>query len=297
MKRNLMIICLLFTLLTITGCGKETKKDKIDVDTKRENVLACTSMKYNIFGDSSSEITEDHLFIAEYDDSKTNIISAQEIYTADYSKTGKKLTEDDLEKVKEQFKTKFCDIRKTLITPNGYEGEKVPCDIKYEDDVVTVKMIYPKDAIEYAKSKNKLGTLEELKQKLEANSMVWFYNNYFTCDKNYDKSKLINKEIKKTLTLNYNGSYNESHELLGVTNELNAYQRFVGKVFEKYKLDTNNRITLEPNNEEENYISGDYILTYECVADSEETCNEVADFVIDSFAERAKDFHVTVTRK
>ena len=78
-------------------------------------------------------------------------------------------------------------------------------------------------------------TLEELKQKLEANSMVWFYNNYFTCDKNYDKSKLINKEIKKTLTLNYNGSYNESHELLGVTNELNAYQRFVGKVFEKYK--------------------------------------------------------------
>lgn len=293
MKKNLMILSLLFIGLTVTGCGKKAN----EIDTKSENVLACTSMKYNIFGNSSSNIIENHLFIAEYDDSKTNIENAKEIYTADYSKTGKKLTEEDLKKLKENFKTRFCDVRKNLITPTGYEGEEVTCDIKYKDDVVTVEMVYPKDAIEYAKSKDKLGTLEEVKQKLEDNNMAWFYKNYFTCDKSYDKTKFINKEITKTLTLNYNGNSDEKNSLFMAINEMNIYQRFSEDVFEKYKVDTNNRIDLIPINEEGDYTSGDYILAYHCAADSGETCNKVVDFVIDYFIEMANDFEVTVTKK
>ena len=294
MKKSLTIMSLsLCSVIMLTGCGNNAK----EIDINSENVLACTSMKYNIFGNYSSDVVEDHLFIAEYDDSKTNMISAKEIYTADYSKSDKKPTGEDLKELKEGFKTRFCDVRKRLITPDGYEGEEVTCNITDKDNVITVEMVYPKAAIDYAKSKDKLGTLEELKQKIETDNMAWFYNNYFTCDKSYDKSNLITKEIKRTLNLTYFANLDFKPGMYNLANELNQQQRFYEEVFEQYKVDTGNRITLKPVNEEAGYEEGDYTLTYHCVADSEGTCNKVVDFVIDSFIERAKDFKVNVTEK
>ena len=127
--------------------------------------------------------------------------------------------------------------------------------------------------------------------------MAWFYNNYFTCDKSYDKSNLITKEIKRTLNLTYFANLDFKPGMYNLANELNQQQRFYEEVFEQYKIDTGNRITLKPVNEEAGYEEGDYTLTYHCVADSEGTCNKVVDFVIDSFIERAKDFKVNVTEK
>lgn len=296
MKRNLMVIGLLLcSVLMITGCGNNSNKNEIDIEA--ENVLACTSMKYNIFGLYSTNVIENHVFLAEYDESKTNIEKALEVYTADYSKTEKELTKEDLQELKEGLKTRFCDVRKKLITPDGYEGEEVTCNITDKDNVITVKIVYPKAAIEYAKDKGKLGALEEFKKKVEADDTLWFYHNYFTCDKSYDKSKFINEEIKKTLNLNYSGDLQVSNVMRNVVNEINMYNRFDEEVFEQYKVDTLNRVTLKPINEEKGYVNGDYILTYNCAAESEDTCNKVTDYIINLFTERAKDFKVKVTKK
>lgn len=295
MKNNLKIMGLMIcAIFIITGCGNNSNDNDYGMDLESDKVLSCNSMKYNIFGHYSSNVIENHLFLAEYDDEETNIISAKEIYTADYSQSGNELTKEDKEELKEGFKTRFCDVRKRLITPDGYEGKKVSCDIKIEENVITVEMVYPKDAIEYAKSKGKLGTLEEVKEKIETDNMPWFYNNYFTCDKSYDKSKFINKEINRTLSLKSNSTFSNLYHL---ANEINQHQRFYEEVFDEYKVDTNNRITLKSVKDEYSYDDGDYILTYNCAADSEETCNKVTDFVIDSFIERAKDFQVSVTIK
>ena len=293
MKKSLILIC---GLLLLTGCGNKGTEDN-EIDISSENVLACTSMKYNIFGNYESDVVENHMFIAEYDDSKTNMVSATEIYTADYSNADKKPTGNDLEELKEGFKTRFCDVRKRLITPDGYEGEEVTCNITDKDNVITVKMVYPESAIEYAKNKGKLGSLEEVKENIEANNMAWFYNNYFNCDKNYDKSNYINQEIKRTLNLTYFANAEFKFGMRNLANELNMQNRFYEEVFEEYKIDTNNRISLKPIDEELGYEEGDYTLTYNCAADSVQTCNTVVDYVIDSFIERAKDFQVTVTRK
>ena len=101
MKKNLMIMSLLLCgVFAVTGCENKSNNNDYGVNLDADNVLVCTSMKYNIFGNYSSEILENHMFFAEYDESKTNISNVTEIYTADYSKSEKELTKEDLDQLK-----------------------------------------------------------------------------------------------------------------------------------------------------------------------------------------------------
>jgi len=49
-------------------------------------------MKYNILENYSSDVIENHIFIAQYNDSKTEILNVKEIYNADLATLSNHLT-------------------------------------------------------------------------------------------------------------------------------------------------------------------------------------------------------------
>lgn len=292
------ILCL--SAIMVTGCAE--KKEEVEktygVDFESPNVLTCTNLNYNHLASKSSNILENHLYLVEYDENKTDIIRVKEVYTADLSKV-EVLDDGKVEEFKNHVKERFCDTRKSYITPNDYSGEDVICEITYEDNIVSAVLSYPKDIIDFAVEKGMFGSLEEVKKQLENGEFAALKNTYFTCDKEYDKTALLTKELSATLNIKYTGddSYLEPSFVINMLlNEVNLYVRFQDEIFKEYKVDTgNNLVKIEAVDYEK--VEGDYNLTYSCVADSSETCDKVFSHIINYIIEDGKKYGVIVTKK
>lgn len=299
MKRFSKILLLSLVAILLVGCGKDKIKEDVEegygVDLDSKHVLACTSLKYSLFGGVDSDIYEEQMLLVEFDDNDEDIKQVKEVYVADYSKSDKKFDDSTLDDTEKEFKTNYCDKRfRSIIPQSGYEGSQPTCDIKLDKEKknVSVVITYPLEAVKYFVDKNYIGNLEELKNDSEGASNRWFYNTYFTCDKNYDKSKLIKKDVVRNVTIKVENATVEPSVAINILLlQVNTNQQYVDKMFEEYKVDTINRVRLESvsgDNDE-----GDYKLTYKCVAESEDKCNQVADALVDYLSEGRPNIKVT----
>lgn len=298
--KKISSLALLLLAATITiGC--EDKKEEIEntygVDFESENVLACTNLSYNYLSGTNADILENHLFLVEYDENKTDILRVKEVYTADISKKDEKVDDEKVEELKEYIKTSFCEPRMAYITPSDYEGEEVTCDVTFEDDVVAAELTYPKEIIDMAVEKGMFGSLEEVKTQLENGEFAALKRSYFTCDKEFDKSTFVTKELNATLNIEGSGDILDTRIKI-LVDEVNLYVRFRPEVLKEFKADTgNDRVNFESINGAYIFEPGDYNLTYSCAADSEETCNKVFDYIINYIIEDGVRHELTVTRK
>jgi len=253
MKKISSIALLLLIAISMSGCGEKTNDYGVDLESP--NVLSCTNLNYNYLTGKDAKILENHLYVVEYADNKTDILNVKEIYTADISKTEEANDNEAVEEFKTHIKSRFCDSRKSYITPRDYSGKEATCDVTYKDNVITAVLTYPKEIVDYAVEKEKFGSFDEVKSQLENGEFSAAKNTYFTCDKDYDKSTFVTKELSAILNVKFNkkkDSLDPTFYIGMLRNEIVLYNRFREEILKEYKVDTSNRVDFVPNKEEYN---------------------------------------------
>lgn len=271
---NSLFICLF--CMTLVGCGEKEEKGEVGkIDLENENQVACTNIALNMLYKKEDSVIEAWKYVVDYEENNTDIKKWREIYTADFSTYTEELNDEMIKEIEEKIESGFCKGRVNDVTMGKYEDNKDLCKLTHKDKVFTAVVTYPETMVETAKNEGYVK--EKLISDLESGEYDGGFRGIYTCDKNYDVSKLSTFPIsgkQVTVEENVNWEIDDSAEYLSTQLERAAAHNNT-TILEQYKVDIKDNYHAELVSHTNNLYVFD--LKLDCKSNNESTCQEVYD--------------------